>query len=111
MNVVESIRGEYLRYKNLAESAIRQAPDERLSPGPSADSNSIAVICWHVSGNLKSRFTDFLTTDGEKPWRNRDEEFDRRPVSRAELLAKWEDGWTTLLAALSELSDDDLDRR
>ena len=55
MNVVESIRGEYLRYKNLAEAAIRQAPDDRLSAVASADSNSIAAICWHVSGNLERR--------------------------------------------------------
>jgi len=76
----------------------------------SADSNSIAAICWHVSGNLKSRFTDFLIADGEKPWRNRDEEFDQRQVGRAELLAKWEDGWSALLGALSGLSDDALSR-
>jgi proteasome lid subunit RPN8/RPN11/uncharacterized damage-inducible protein DinB len=110
MNVVESIRGEYLRYKNLAEAAIRQAPDDRLSAVASADSNSMAAVCWHVSGNLKSRFTDFLTADGEKPWRNRDEEFAERQVGRAELLAKWEDGWAALLTALSGLTNDDLER-
>jgi proteasome lid subunit RPN8/RPN11 len=110
MNVVESIRDEYLRYKNLAEAAIRQAPDDQLSTLASADSNSIAAICWHVSGNLKSRFTEFLTADGEKPWRNREEEFAARPVERAELLAKWNEGWTVLLAALSELTDDVLSR-
>ena len=69
------------------------------------------MICWHVSGNLKSRFKDFLTTDGEKPWRNRDEEFDARSVSRAELLAKWEDGWTALFVALDELSDESLTKQ
>ncbi len=110
MNVVESIRGEYLRYKNLAEAAIRQAPDDQLSAVASADSNSIAAICWHVSGNLKSRFTDFLTSDGEKSWRNRDEEFEARQVTRQELLAKWEDGWAALSTALSGLTDDDLER-
>src|SRR5687768_2685262 len=110
MNVVESIRGEYLRYKNLAEAAIRQAPDDQLSTLASADSNSIAAICWHVSGNLKSRFTEFLTADGEKPWRDREEEFAARQVERAELLARWNDGWTVLLAALSELTDEALSR-
>jgi proteasome lid subunit RPN8/RPN11/uncharacterized damage-inducible protein DinB len=110
MNVVESIRGEYLRYKNLAEAAIRQASDDQLSAVASADSNSIAAICWHVSGNLKSRFTDFLTSDGEKPWRNRDEEFEARQVTRQELLAKWEDGWAALSTALSGLTNDDLER-
>ena len=110
MNVVESIRGEYLRYKKLAEAAMQQAPDDQLSTVVSGDSNSIAAICWHISGNLKSRFTDFLTSDGEKPWRNRDEEFEARQVGRADLLAKWEDGWTALLTALSGLTNDDLER-
>ena len=106
MAVIESIRGEYLRYKKLAESAMAQIDDAQLSAAPSAESNSIAMVCWHVSGNLKSRFTDFMTSDGEKPWRNRDEEFDARTVSRADLLAKWEDGWKALFTALDGLSDD-----
>ena len=111
MTIIESIRGEYERYKKLAESAMAQLDEAQLSAAPSAESNSIAMICWHVSGNLKSRFKDFLTTDGEKPWRNRDEEFDARSVSRAELLAKWEDGWTALFVALDELSDESLTKQ
>jgi hypothetical protein len=67
-------------------------------------------MCWHLSGNLKSRFTDFLAADGEKPWRNREEEFSARTVTRAELLEKWNDGWDVLLATLRELSDEDLNR-
>jgi proteasome lid subunit RPN8/RPN11/uncharacterized damage-inducible protein DinB len=110
MSIIESIRGEYLRYKKLAEAAIAQVPDDRLAAMASDQSNSIVVICWHVSGNLKSRFTDFLTADGEKPWRKRDEEFDARAVSRADLLAQWEDGWSALTGALSGLSDDALSR-
>lgn len=66
------------------------------------------MLCWHISGNLKSRFTDFLTTDGEKPWRDREEEFSARTVGRPELLAKWNDGWQTLLDTLAGLTDDDL---
>ena len=67
-SIVESIHAEYLRYRRLAEGAIAQLNDADLcAPGP-GDGNSIAVICWHISGNLRSRFTDFLTTDGEKPW-------------------------------------------
>jgi hypothetical protein len=66
------------------------------------------MICWHVSGNLKSRFTDFLTSDGEKPWRKREEEFDARTVSRGDLIGKWEEGWTALFSALSGLVDDSL---
>ena len=86
MTIVDSIRAEYMRYKALAESAIAQLDDAQLSIDGDGGGNSIAVICWHVAGNLKSRFTDFLTTDGEKPWRQREEEFQRRQVTRAELL-------------------------
>jgi uncharacterized damage-inducible protein DinB len=110
MNVIESIRVEYLRYKTLAEEAIAQLTDADLVREAPGGGNSIATICWHVSGNLRSRFTDFLTTDGEKPWRHRDEEFAARSVSRAELLEKWRQGWEALLAALDELRDEHLDR-
>jgi uncharacterized damage-inducible protein DinB len=107
-NIIESIRAEYLRYKGLAEGAIDQLGDDDLSaPGPN-DGNSIAVICWHVSGNLKSRFMDFLTSDGEKPWRSRDEEFGARSVTRDVLLAKWAEGWKVLLATLDSLTDEQL---
>ena len=107
-NIIDSIRAEYLRYKTLAEAAIDQLTDDELSaPGPNG-SNSIAIICWHVSGNLQSRFTEFLTSDGEKPWREREEEFRTRTVTRAELLSKWSQGWDVLLGALSTLSDEQL---
>ncbi|MDP9202257.1 MAG: DUF1572 domain-containing protein [Gemmatimonadota bacterium] len=106
--IIDSIRAEYLRYKALAEAAIDQLSEDQLSAqGPNAG-NSIAVICWHVSGNLQSRFTEFLTSDGEKPWRQREEEFQARTVTRAELLSKWEQGWTVLLGALATLADDQL---
>ena len=105
MGVTDSIRGEFVRYKALAEAAMAQVDDAQLSVPPAPGGNSIATICWHVSGNLRSRFTDFLTTDGEKPWRRRDEEFDPRTVTRAELLTTWEAGWSVLFAALSELTD------
>src|SRR5215510_14157442 len=108
MTIVESIRAEYVRYKTVAEAAIRQLDDAQLAAHASQNSNSIATICWHLSGNLKSRFTDFLTSDGEKPWRHREEEFQPRSVTKAELLEKWEDGWTALLGALNELRDDQL---
>jgi uncharacterized damage-inducible protein DinB len=108
VTIVESIRAEYLRYKALAESAIAQLDDAQLSVDGEGGGNSIAVICWHVSGNLKSRFTDFFTSDGEKPWRRRDEEFQARRVTRAELLEKWESGWAPLLTTLLALSDDQL---
>ena len=105
---VESIRGEYLRYKALAEAAMDQLDEAQLSvTGPSGGS-SIAAICWHVAGNLRSRFTDFLTSDGEKPWRRREEEFAARTVTRAELQAKWNEGWEALLGALASLRDEQL---
>lgn len=110
MTFVESIRTEYLTYKKLGERSIAQLSDAQLNaPGPGG-TNSIAVICWHISGNLKSRFTDFLTTDGEKEWRNREEEFEQRTVTREQLLAKWDEGWSVLLEAVDRLKDSDLTR-
>jgi uncharacterized damage-inducible protein DinB len=110
MAMVESIRGEFLRYKELGEKAIAQLDDAALSAPAPGGGNSITTICWHMSGNFRSRFTDFLTSDGEKPWRRRDEEFELRAVSRDELRQKWDAGWTALLDALGGLSDDDLER-
>jgi uncharacterized damage-inducible protein DinB len=106
--IIESIRAEFLRYKALAEAAIEQLDDAALSVEGPNGGNSIAIICWHVSGNLRSRFTDFLTADGEKPWRHRDEEFHQRTITRSELLEKWEQGWNVLLATLAALSDEQL---
>ena len=106
--LIKSIEDEYRRYKALAERALEQVADAQLSlPSPS-DELSLAVICWHISGNLRSRFTDFLASDGEKPWRQRDEEFEGRTVSRAELIAKWEQGWAVLFDALAALNDQQL---
>jgi uncharacterized damage-inducible protein DinB len=107
---VESIRAEYLRYKALAEAAIDQLSEDQLSASGSNGGNSIATICWHVSGNLQSRFTDFLGSDGEKPWRQREEEFQTRDVTRTELLSKWSQGWDMLLGTLSTLTDEQLQR-
>lgn len=100
--IVGSIRSEFLRSKANAEGAIVQLKDDELA--------KVTTICWHVGGNLKSRFSDFLTTDGEKPWRNRDSEFEERTVTRDELLAHWEEGWTTLLETLNELTDKHLEK-
>jgi uncharacterized damage-inducible protein DinB len=110
MAIIQSIRAEYLRYKNLGEKATAQLDGAALSATPQGGGNSIATICWHLSGNFRSRFTDFLTSDGEKPWRKRDEEFEPRAVSRDELLEKWEQGWRVLLEALDGLTDADLER-
>ena len=108
MAIVEGFRAEFLKYKTLAEKAIEQLAGPQLSATPPGGGNSIAVICWHVAGNLRSRFSDFLTTDGEKPWRHRDEEFESREVTKDALLAKWESGWSVLAGALDELTDANL---
>ncbi|MBZ0267527.1 DUF1572 domain-containing protein [bacterium] len=108
--VVSSIEAEFRRYKALAESAMAQLSDAELREPEPGGGNAVAVIAWHVGGNLASRFTEFLTTDGEKPWRKRDGEFASRDVDRAELDAFWERGWSTLLATLSHLADEDLAR-
>jgi uncharacterized damage-inducible protein DinB len=109
-SVVESIAGEFKRYKAVAEGALAQLSDEQIVAPGAGGGNSIATICWHVSGNLRSRFTDFLTSDGEKPWRKREEEFQPRTSSRSDLQTHWEQGWTALFATLDALADADLSR-
>jgi hypothetical protein len=94
--------------KRLADRAVEQVPDEKLHTALDENTNSIAVIMKHVAGNLLSRWTDFLTTDGEKPWRNRDNEFVDTFGSRAELLGEWERGWACLLTTLKSLKPEDL---
>ena len=101
------IEAEYGRYKALGEGTFRQLSAEELA-ADRAVANSIAMIVWHIAGNLESRFTDFLTTDGEKPWRNRDSEFEPRTPSRAEIEEKWDRGWRILSGSLQQLADDDL---
>ena len=108
--LIQALEKRFRMYEELGAKAFAQVPDERLAvPGPGGG-NSLAVLCWHVSGNLRSRFTDFLTSDGEKPWRDREEEFAARRVTRAELDAKWKEGWGVLFATLATLTDADLDR-
>jgi len=97
-------------YKRLGERAIAQAPDEALTATLDAESNSIAIIVKHLTGNMQSRWTDFLTSDGEKPGRNRDTEFEAPPQTRAEILALWEASWKIVFDALAPLTDADLSR-
>ena len=96
--------------KRMADRAVEQVPDDKLRVALDANTNSIAVIMKHVAGNLASRWTDFLTTDGEKPWRNRDGEFVDSFGSRADLLAAWERGWACLRRALEGLTREDLEK-
>ena len=102
----------FSNYKALGDAAIAKVTaDSDLHDQLDPQSNSIAIIVKHVGGNLRSRYTDFLTTDGEKPDRNRDGEFEiTEPLSRVEIMKWWNAGWTTLMAALEALTLDDLDR-
>jgi hypothetical protein len=97
-------------YKNLAERAMAQVTDEELLAVLDDEMNSIAVIVKHMAGNMRSRWTDFLTSDGEKPDRQRDTEFVDPPSTREALLAAWEEGWQCLLGTLEALSEQDLQR-
>jgi Protein of unknown function (DUF1572) len=103
--VLASIEAEFRRYKTLAEGAMEQLTEGQLCAKTGATGNSIATIVWHISGNLESRFSGFLNSDGEKPWRDRDSEFLPRAVSRGEMLAKWERGWSALGETLASLND------
>jgi hypothetical protein len=96
--------------KRLADRAVEQVPDDKLHIPLDANTNSVAIVMKHVAGNLRSRWTDFLTADGEKPWRNRDDEFEDSFGNRAELLEAWEQGWACLFNALRGLKPEDLVR-
>jgi hypothetical protein len=97
-------------YKKLGERAMAQCPDEGLFAMLDAESNSIAIVVKHMAGNMRSRWTDFITSDGEKPDRNRDTEFEAPPTTRTELMEMWERGWKLLFGALEPLSDAELTR-
>lgn len=98
------------KVKGLADAALAQITDEQLHRQIDAEANSIAVLMQHLAGNLRSRFTDFLTTDGEKPDRDRDAEFVAEQPSRATLVRRWNEGWDTVLAAVAALQPSDLAR-
>ncbi len=107
--MIALIEAEYRRYKALGEGAFNQLADDQLAI-PLGNGNSVVTLVWHIAGNLASRFTDFLTTDGEKPWRDRDSELQARRASLVEVQERWKEGWTILLTTLTELSDRDLSR-
>ena len=92
-------------YKKMAEGAMEQVTDEQLFATLDEEMNSIAIIVKHMTGNMRSRWTDFLTSDGEKPDRNRDTEFVEPPATREELLKRWNEGWERVFRALDPLSD------
>lgn len=103
---LSSVIERFNYYKDLGERAMIQLPDDALFKSPDKESNSIAVMVKHLWGNMRSRWTDFLNSDGEKSWRNRDSEFEDDINGRAELMQKWEEGWSVLLASLNALEQD-----
>ncbi|KAF2331725.1 DUF1572 family protein [Flavobacterium ginsenosidimutans] len=105
---LESARKQFLYYKTLGEKAIDQLEPEQLFIAVNEDTNSIATIIKHISGNMLSRWTDFLTSDGEKEWRNRDDEFENDLQSKEEVLKLWNKGWNCLENALESLKPEQL---
>ena len=97
-------------YKRLGDNAIAQCPEDKLSAEIDPESNSVGIIVKHMAGNMRSRWSNFLTTDGEKPDRQRDMEFEDAPATRAEIMAMWDAGWNYLFEALTSLTDADLSR-
>lgn len=115
MAVVGAIRDEFTAQRRTAEKAIGQLDDAQIRVSIDGELNSVIVIVKHMAGNLRSRFTNFLTEDGEKPWRERDNEFvdDFAPgeAGRAAAMERWNEGWACVLDALAALSDADLERQ
>lgn len=108
---LEEVRRQFRGHKRLAEGAIVQLKDEDLFLTLDPESNSIALIVKHLAGNMRSRFTDFLTTDGEKPDRNRDQEFELTPgTTRADVVRWWEEGWQCVFSAVEQLQPEDVMR-
>lgn len=108
--VLAVVIDEFQKTKKLADKAIAQLSDEQLNVTIDPEANSVAVLMRHMAGNMRSRWVNFLTTDGEKPDRMRDREFENPSQTRAQLLAEWEHGWQCLFDALTPLTDADLQR-
>ncbi|MCO6460842.1 MAG: DUF1572 family protein [Saprospiraceae bacterium] len=105
---LKSVKQRFLQYKSLGEKAMAQIDDDQLNIQLNEESNSISTIIKHLHGNMMSRWTDFLTSDGEKPWRERDGEFENDLTDRVILMERWEEGWTCLFTTLDKLGPDDL---
>src|SRR6266699_2388474 len=111
LHFLEEVRRQFRGYKRMAEGAIAQVTDEQLLITVDPESNSIAILIKHISGNMRSRFTDFLTSDGEKPDRHRDQEFEMNAdVTRAEVMSRWEESWTCVFSAIEALKPKDVMR-
>ncbi|MEW7290718.1 DUF1572 family protein [Aquimarina sp. 2304DJ70-9] len=107
---LEGIQKQFRYYKSLGEKTMNQLSDEHLFWQYNQDSNSIAMITKHLWGNMKSRWTDFLTTDGEKEWRERDAEFENDIKTKDELMSKWNDGWQCLFEALGSVNETNINQ-
>jgi hypothetical protein len=108
---LEEVRRQFRGHKRLAEGAIAQLEDEELFIALDSESNSIAILIKHLAGNMRSRFTDFLTTDGEKPDRDRDQEFEMNSATtRADVMRWWEEGWARVFATIDALKPEDVMR-
>lgn len=107
LDYLNSAKNQFAYYKKLGNATFDQLTDDQLFEKNNNETNSIANIVMHLSGNMLSRWTDFLTTDGEKKWRDRDAEFDDKVVDRATLLQKWEAGWSCLFNTLDSLQESD----
>ena len=110
IHYLDSAKRQFMMYKTLGEKAIAQIDDKELNWQANEDSNSIVSIVKHLWGNMLSRWTDFLTTDGEKPWRQRDAEFEQEVLDREALMKKWNEGWQCVFDALNSITDDDLEK-
>ena len=107
---LDSAKRQFMMYKQLGEKAMAQLDEQELNWHANEDSNSIATIVKHMWGNMLSRWTDFLTTDGEKPWRQRDAEFENDHRTRDQLMQKWNEGWQCVFNALDSITDADLEK-
>lgn len=105
-NYLKSVRGQFLYYKSLAEKTFDQVPDDKLFWQYDEVNNSISTIVKHLSGNMLSRWTNFLSTDGEKDFRNRDSEFENDIKDRNEMMKRWDEGWASLFKALDSITED-----
>lgn len=106
---LDSVKKQFRYYRMLAEKSMEQLEAEQLFWQYNEESNSIAVLVNHMAGNMLSRFTDFLTADGEKPWRNRDAEFTNVFADKDQMMQRWHQGWECLMQTLDQLSDADLE--
>lgn len=105
-SIIENLKNQFLYYKLLGEKTFNQLEEKDFFWKFNSEFNSIAIIVNHIAGNMLSRWTDFLTTDGEKEWRNRDQEFEDVLKSKVEVIAYWEKGWECFLNALNQLNED-----